>query len=157
MERDVCGGNREHGQAVAPDDVQFLAHLGEDRIHIRRVAPKQQRHDGGAGQRSNRLRAEVAERLAPTDKASIGLKPQKDKIEGGPFRVKEALAPAPVFKRNAQLDDIGFGDLHAHCPVLVCGAAVRPPSAPFRPRIADRRRGRKTPRQCGHAAGRWPR
>ena len=137
-ERDVDGGDAEHGDAVAAEEVQRLLQLAVERGDIRRVAPDQDGRHRRVDDRLERRHAVVAEAFAPAGGAVLGLDPDQQNRKPLPRLPAPGRRRPAVVVRNGKRNGFDTGDLHGRVPGLEYRCRVR----------ADRRSGRG----CGRAA-----
>ena len=103
-EGNVDPGEREHGDAVSPEEVHRLLELAHQGRDVGRVPADDDGSDRLVDHRPDRRHAVVAERLAPADGAVFGLDPHEQDVERAP------RPPAPSRGRPAAVVRDGEGD-----------------------------------------------
>ena len=137
-ERDVDGGDAEHGDAVAAEEVQRLLQLAVERGDVGRVAPDEDGRHRRVDDRLERRHAVVAEAFAPAGGAVLGLDPDQQNRKPLPRLPAPGRRRPAVVVRDGEGDGFDAGDLHGGIPNASRGPGIRG--------------GRRSGRGCGRAA-----
>jgi len=120
---DVEARQGEDGDAVAAVQMQRLLQVVGEPPNVARVAADHPRHDHPVQHRPHRLHAAVAERIAPTNDAGIGLHLHQESVVAGPAR--EATRLAAEGEGNLDRERLDRGNLHAAAPFSRTSASSR--------------------------------
>ena len=122
-QRDVETRQREHGDAIAAEQVQFLLQVARKPGDVSGIPANRQRRHHRVDRALYRVGAVVAERVAPARDAVVGLHLDHQDIVGRSGARRDAACRLTEGEGHLDVDGFYFRDLHAAFPFSLTAAS----------------------------------